>query len=168
MITGNGVDGRLCCAPITRCRGGASAIASAKLSSEHKAGSSRPHTSHPAAFLRPTTAPKLPPTIKPSYTCSSFCCSTCPGVFEASTTWISMDGPSGAATGPANPQNTSTTSHHESTSRHSHDAAMIRRSALELEDVAGSSNSPNVEISPVQRMLAACSGSLLTSLLGKP
>jgi solute carrier family 25 protein 39/40 len=47
-----------------------------------------------------------------------------------------------------------------------------RRSAstLELEDLRGARARPAPEatISPAQRMLAACSGSLLTSLLGKP
>jgi hypothetical protein len=44
----------------------------------------------------------------------------------------------------------------------------VRKSTLELEDVLGARAGGDGEITAAQRMLAACSGSLLTSLLGNP
>jgi len=68
------------------------------------------------------------------------------------------DGTASSASTVGNFRNHRNDSHNQS--------AMVRSSAFELEDIPGVRARGDGQISITQRMLAACSGSLLTSLLG--
>ncbi|KAI5841260.1 mitochondrial carrier domain-containing protein [Tricharina praecox] len=70
------------------------------------------------------------------------------------------DGTAGSASTAANYHNHRKDNHSQS--------AMVRNSTLELEDIPGARIRGDGHISATQRMLAACSGSLLTSLLVTP